>query len=248
MKDVRGTAAVMLLAVATMVGYAYGVSAASVRIAEQSSAGTTFEVVIPEPETTTVLVDTMPFVVLSVEGAYQASVVVGRPQLPRVSVLLAVPRGCTTSISIERLVTHDVTVGRVYPEQAAVCLNDTAASFAFDRSFYDTCSSYYTGTYLRPVDSGIWRDLQVLSIEVLPVQFNPSLGSIRVADTIVVRVNYAGGSGYPARVADWMAPIYAQTVDNFAELELSFDARDTVAGIRCMVFCHDSLASSDSRG
>jgi hypothetical protein len=82
-----------LIGMVCIVTQTYGAATVSVRIVEQSSLGTTFEVVVPEMDTTTVMVDTMPFVVLTVEGANQASVADGRPQLLRVPVFLAVPNG-----------------------------------------------------------------------------------------------------------------------------------------------------------
>jgi DNA-binding beta-propeller fold protein YncE len=60
-----------LIGMVCIVTQTYGAATVSVRIVEQSSLGTTFEVVVPEMDTTTVMVDTMPFVVLTVEGANQ---------------------------------------------------------------------------------------------------------------------------------------------------------------------------------
>jgi hypothetical protein len=69
-----------LIGMVCIVTQTYGAATVSVRIVEQSSLGTTFEVVVPEMDTTTVMVDTMPFVVLTVEGANQVCAVT--PTIP----------------------------------------------------------------------------------------------------------------------------------------------------------------------
>ncbi len=242
----RRTAITMLLAVVVLAANAQGAGAASVTILEQYPTHTTFQVRVPNPEITPVVVDTMPFVVLTMDGANYATVAPGRPQLLRVPVLLAVPNGCSTAVVIQTLATHNIAVGRVYPEQEEACLNDTTVPFAFDRAFYDTCDAFYPDSFVRSVYTGNWRGLHVLNLDVLPAHVNPVQGTICVADSIVVTVTYSGGAVYTGQAEDWMVPLYARFVDNFADLSLPIVPPDSLTGSECMVFCHSSYEASDS--
>jgi hypothetical protein len=93
--------------------------------------------------------------------------------------------------------------------------------FEFDRLFYDTCGSYYPDVYVRTARAGIWRDLRVLNLDVMPVHVNPVLGKIQIADTVRVTVSYGGSSGFSPHVADWIVPLYGRwTAPNSVDTQL----------------------------
>jgi hypothetical protein len=237
---------IALLSVVAVRAFAQGVGAASVTILDQTPTYTTFKVKVPDPMVTPVVVDTMLFFKLAIDGANYVTTAPGRPQLLRVPVVLAVPNGSSPSITVQTAPTHIVPVGRVYPEQGEACLNDTNAPFTFDRLYYDTCTAFRPDTFVRPAYTSNWRSLQILNLDVLPVHVNPRQGTICVACSVIVRVNYSGGSVYAGQPEDWMMPLYSRFIHNLSDIALPIIRQDTMDGIKCMVFCHSSYEASDS--
>jgi hypothetical protein len=73
---------------------------ATVTIVEQSSAGTVFEVLVPGVEVSPADAGGERFVSVAVPGAQRGGACTGRPELPVVPVMLAVPSGARISIGV----------------------------------------------------------------------------------------------------------------------------------------------------
>ncbi len=207
-----------------------------ISILEQSSNGTTFEITVPGLETDRVVVAGEEFVSLHLPGEVMAILEEGKPQVPKVSVLLGIPDGAVVTYRVLEKETRRFKVDRVYPLQPPLLDNQQPGPLVIDRSFY-TRDVFYPGVDLKLINTGVWRDLAVANIQVYPVQVNPAKGEIEVTSRIRVRVDYAGGM-YPQVVADWMVPIYNQYVDNFSRLPVRA-LTDYAPGVRYLVFCHE---------
>ncbi|MBN1174436.1 MAG: hypothetical protein JXA67_19875, partial [Micromonosporaceae bacterium] len=211
----------------------------TVKIAEQSASHTVFEVCVPGVDIEEVVVEDMTFDLVKLAGGVTAWLDIGRPQVPRVPVLLGIPAGATATVEVETLVVetrmleHDA-----YPLQP----DGDSLPFQFDEAFYQL-DTVYPGLDIQCAHTATWRDLDVADFFIYPVQVNPGEGWIAVATYMRVRVDYAGGSGYPTSVARWIMPQYARMVDNFAQLGLSARQEDA-DDLDYLIACHPAYAAS----
>jgi hypothetical protein len=165
----------------------------------------------------------------------------GKPQVPKVSVLLAIPGGARVSARVLSRETKTLALANVYPLQPPLLDDRQPGPLVIDRGFYSQNVSY-PGRDVSVIETGVWRDLAVANLQVYPVQVNAGKGEIEVTSRIRVRVDYSGGS-YPATVADWMIPQYGRYVDNFGRLPVRPET-DYNAGVRYLVVCNSAYQAN----
>lgn len=205
---------------------------AKVTILDQTTGGTTFEVTVPGVEVTPTVADGKEFSMVNLPGEVMATLEQGKPQVPKVSVLLAIPNGAHVSCRVVARETKTLKVANVYPLQPPLLDNQQPGPLVQDAGFYSQDVSYPAAD-LSPVGTGAWRDLATCNLQVYPVKVNPARGEVEVATRIRVRVDYSGGT-YPRTAADFMFPMYAQYIDNFAKLGVE-PQTDYTAGVRYLV-------------
>ncbi len=246
MKDAKAVvAAFALLAATSAFGTWYSVGgeagSAKVTIVEQSFGRTTFEVTVPGVEVAVEVVKGEEFSRVTLPGEVFAVLEQGKPQVPKVSVLLAIPTGASVSARVLSRESETFKVDNIYPLQPPLLEGEKPGPLVLDREFYSQEVSY-PGLDARVIETGRWRDLDVANIQVYPVQVNPGKGEVEVASRIRIRVDYSGGR-YPARIAEWMISYYGSYIDNFAEVRLRPET-DYTPGCRYLVFCHDNYATN----
>ena len=135
---------------------------AKVEILKQSAAGTTFEVVIPEILVRDIDIGGSSYVRLDLPGGQSAHLEVGKPEVPQVAVLLAVPTGARVSARVLEQETEVFEVGRAYPQQPVPKAGDGPGAFVVDEQSY-RIDTYYPGTSFDAANPARWRDLSVSS-------------------------------------------------------------------------------------
>lgn len=206
-----------------------------ISILEQNVNRTVFEVKVVGVELNRTTVGGEEFVTLSLPGEVMAVLEEGKPQVPKVSVLLAIPQGASCSYQVVRRETRSYQVGRVYPQQPPLVDGKAPGPLVINRAFYEQ-DGRYPENDVAIINTGIWRDLSVANLQVYPIKVNPKTGELELVTRIRVQVDYTGGN-YPQFVADWMVPLYASYVDNFHYLPVK-PLTDYNAGVRYLVFCH----------
>ncbi|UCG42626.1 MAG: hypothetical protein JSU73_12315 [candidate division WOR-3 bacterium] len=217
-----------------------GTGSARISVLKNNVSQTVFEVSIPGLDISPVTAEGNEYSKLSLPGDVFAVLEQGRPEVPKVSVLLAIPTGARVTARAEVLETRTLSVAKVYPLQPPLLDGDRPGPLVIDSDFYDQDISY-PGFAAKVIETGVWRDLDVANLQVYPVQVNPARREIAVASRIRVSVDYSGGA-YPTRVAGWMIPTYASYIDNFGSIRLA-PQTDYTAGVRYLVFCHQDWAS-----
>jgi hypothetical protein len=214
---------------------------AQVTILEQSASGTTFEVSVPGVEVTPTAADGQRFSTVNLPGEVMATLEQGRPQVPKVSVLLGVPTGARVSARVLSRETRTLKVANVYPLQPPLLDDREPGPLVIDRGFYSLDASYPSAD-LELIHTGMWRGLATANIQVYPVKVNPARGEIEVASKLRVRVDYSGGA-YPQTMADFVVPMYAEYIDNFPSIGLK-PQTDYSPGVRYLVIGHDSFQAN----
>jgi len=229
------------LAGAEWLPVAGGTGGVSISVIEQSPSRTVVEVVLPGLAVERVTEGGVEYARLAIPDEVMAVLEVGRPQVPKVSLLLGVPDGArvTARATVDETVTY--AVGNVYPLQEPQVDSRPRPPFTIDAAFY-TRDASFPGPAVRLIETGVWRDLAVANLQVYPVQVNPARGEVTVAKKVRVEVSHPGGS-YPSSVPDWLYPTYGAFIDNFAELRLR-PRVDYDDGVRYLVFCHQNHAGN----
>ena len=115
----------------------------------------------------------------------------GKPQLPVVTYLYAIPTMEFSVEIVETTVAEIRDIGRIFPAQYPQM--DHASSdnqeFVFDSSFYALDILYPEEIY-QIVQKGNIRDVPFVQIEFYPVQYNPSLGRVTIYETITIKLSW----------------------------------------------------------
>ena len=123
---------------------------------------------------------------------------IGAPSLPITKKLIAVPFGTTPSVKIASFSTADYKLSdygieRVYPQQPSYS-KDTKVEevvFQYNKSAYKT-RSFANAPEVKVEMLGTMRGVQIASLQVEPISYNPSNNTIRVFNDINFEVDFEG--------------------------------------------------------
>ena len=133
---------------------------------------------------------------ITMEGTYPSGNI-GEPSLPAAHQLIAVPIGAqnasakVVSYSTTEYKLSDFGIGRLMPQQPSVRKNQKPEDipFAYNEKAY--ASKDYTDLNLVDFEiRGTMRGIQVGSLTINPVTYNPAKGSVMVYNDIVVEISY----------------------------------------------------------
>ncbi len=213
---------------------------AGIAVVEQSSRGTVLDVTVPGLEAVLVSTDQGEYTRLELPGEVFAVLEEGRPQVPKVSILLAIPAGASVQARAEVLETRTLKVSNVYPLQPPLLDGQDPGPLKLDRAFYAQDVSF-PAEDIAVIETGVWRDFDVANLQLYPVKVNPARGEVLVASKVRVHVDYSGGA-YPTYYAEHMVRHYGTYLDNFSQLPCR-PLTDYDEGIRYLVFCHQNWAT-----
>ena len=134
---------------------------------------------------------------IAIEGTYAAGEI-GSPELPATHQLLAVPFGATPRVSVTHYTTTDYRlsdygINTLVPRQASVRKDQRPEdiAFAYNASAYQT-RSLATAPEASIEVQGTLRGIQIGSLVINPVSYNPAANTLRVFNNIEVEVNFDG--------------------------------------------------------
>jgi len=114
---------------------------------------------------------------------------IGKPQLPAIRLLLAVPS--LSNISLEILQADYSTLPKdynVYPVQEPL-LENQPVKFTIDKSFYNT-DIFYPGELASIGDEAILRDYCIIQLEIFPFKYNPVTKKVRFYSDLIVELEF----------------------------------------------------------
>jgi len=120
----------------------------------------------------------------------------GKPQIPYIRLLIAVPDSAEFEITINESEYTAFDNYLLYPIPGIV-IEDTNGYFyakevyTYDTSFYDT-DTLYPGKFYDVISDGHWRDQRVLEVFLYPVQFNPQQKLMYFYTGLNLRIEYSG--------------------------------------------------------
>ncbi len=149
----------------------------------------------------------------------------GKPQLPVIIELVAVPGDAVVEVSVTGYTEKVLEGYNIYPFQIPVLETESPAAFVIDEVCYDT-DAYYPAKSVTVDDPGIWRDLRVVAVQINPFKFNPITGDLLVYEDITIKLSYTSGSSInvlpetDGAVSATYDPIYEEGVINYDELSM----------------------------
>ncbi len=167
---------------------------------------------------------------ITMDGTYPSGNV-GEPSLPAAHQLIAVPIGAqnvsakVVSYTATEYKLSDFNIKTIMPQQPSVRKDQKPEDikFAYDEKAY--ASKDYTARNLVDFEiRGTMRGIQVGSLTVNPVAYNPAKGSVMVYNDIVVEINYGAYDKTAAynEFARTFSPYFASVYD------MMFNWRDDV--------------------
>lgn len=124
---------------------------------------------------------------LRLPGYYTTSEI-GKPQVPKISELIAVPLDATLSY---RIIDSSVTVFEnyhLYPVQDG-SEDKEKSEFIIDNDFYQK-DIFYPGFETVIKKPNIWRDISIAELNIFPIQYNPFKRQLKIYSKIVLEIEH----------------------------------------------------------
>jgi len=120
----------------------------------------------------------------------------GKPQIPYVRLLIAVPDSCEFSFIVNPRDGYAFSDYLLYPipriifedTNFCVCAKEV---YAYDTLFYQK-DTLWPGVFYEIISDGHWRDQRVLDIALYPIQFNPAQELMYLYTGFDFRIEYVG--------------------------------------------------------
>ncbi|MBE9491395.1 MAG: hypothetical protein IMY70_00800, partial [Bacteroidetes bacterium] len=161
---------------------------------------------------------------------------VGKPELPMISELIGIPGNQLVSVNVLEKETIKLDNYKVYPFQTPTTDNPGGHSheFVIDQKFYNAGNSYPANqvTMDKP---GIWRDVKIAGLHVIPFEYNTANNELEVIISIKLEIEFSGidpeitfnGSKH---VAPKFYKMYDASILNFESLgcTMNFKSNDDI--------------------
>jgi len=120
----------------------------------------------------------------------------GKPQIPYIRLLIAVPDSCEFNITVYES-DYSLFEDYLFYPIPRIVFRDTAGCtyfeevFTYDSSFYQK-DTLYPGKFYEINSDGYWRDQRILEVFLYPIQFNPKQNLLYFYGGIELRIEYSG--------------------------------------------------------
>lgn len=118
---------------------------------------------------------------------------VGMPELPMISELIGIPGNQIVNVKILEKQTIKLSNYKIYPFQTPTTDNPggNLHEFVIDQKFYNLGNSY-PGNQVFMDKPGIWRDVKVAGVHVIPFEYNTANNELEVITSIKLEIEFAG--------------------------------------------------------
>ncbi|MBU0559471.1 MAG: hypothetical protein KJ799_08560 [Bacteroidetes bacterium] len=124
---------------------------------------------------------------------YNTTLEIGKPQLPAIRELLAIPDFTNYKFSIVDSSVITLTNYNVFPFQTPVPEGEKE-EFSIDELFYKQ-DNFFPNNVFELDNRGIWRDIQVSTLSIFPIQYNPKTKTLRIFQKVVVKIDFEQVTG-----------------------------------------------------
>jgi hypothetical protein len=147
---------------------------------------------------------------------------VGKPQLPIVGSVVAVPPTADVLISIIDSMGMILEGYMVYPAQPATPMGEPTPPFQIDVEFYRQ-DIWYPFAATCAGNPAIWRDMRIVSSWVYPIKFNPAQQKLIVYPEMTVALEYCGVSTVNPLPGSYASAISLKYAQMYRSLIINYD-------------------------
>ncbi|MCU7511531.1 MAG: T9SS type A sorting domain-containing protein [Ignavibacteria bacterium] len=115
----------------------------------------------------------------------------GKPELPIIIESLCLPEQAKVEISIIDSSIKTLQNYLIYPLQK-VSPENIKKEFCIDKEFYRRNIFYPEKSAIVDNKGGVWRDLNVRTLRIYPVKYNPATKELKVYNRLVLKLKYTG--------------------------------------------------------
>lgn len=225
---------------------------AQIKVDTDRSLEADIHVVVPKLEKVTFNADGQDFTGLYMRHA-DLLLNKSKPALPFLSGLVMISQNQKPTLEVVRAKFTEISVKTpVVPSRGAICRTIDPATVPF------VCGTTYKKNEWFPADNEIikiskpfiFREVRGVRLEVIPVQYNPVTGKLRVYSSIQAKIKYAGEGGANinrgrSELSRAFAPIYHSAFLNFASVPSRISPVDENG--RLIIIAADNLKKAAAR-
>ncbi|MBN2174693.1 MAG: PKD domain-containing protein [Bacteroidales bacterium] len=152
---------------------------------------------------------------------------VGRPELPMLNAVIGVPGSKLARVNILEMETMVLDNYLIFPFQKPTTDNPggNPGDFSIDQDFYNS-QKPYPGNQIYLDRPGIWRDVKITGLHVIPFDYNPSTKKLEVITSIKLEIEFYGvdaelSLNKSKEVSPTFYKMYETSILNFASMGYS---------------------------
>ncbi|MCB2221351.1 MAG: T9SS type A sorting domain-containing protein [Bacteroidetes bacterium] len=154
---------------------------------------------------------------------------VGKPELPMLSELIGIPDNKMVKVKVLEQETTKLDNYHIYPFQTPTTDNPGGFdhSFVMDEDFYGL-SRNYPGRQVQVEGTGIWRDVKITNLHIVPFTYNPVEKDLVVTTHLKVEIEFYGNDpdftfSRNKHVAPKFYRMYEAAIPNFESLDFTMN-------------------------
>ncbi|MCD4736230.1 MAG: hypothetical protein K8R53_09320, partial [Bacteroidales bacterium] len=163
--------------------------------------------------------------------AFNTTKEVGRPELPMINQLIGIPDNKLISVNILEKKTEKIENILVYPFQTPTTDNPGGGpkEFVIDEEFYKA-NKPYPERQVYVNNTGVWRDVKVAGLHIVPCKYNPSTNEMEVITSMKVEITFDGFDGRfimnrSKQVSPAFFRMYESSIVNFQSMGYSMNMK-----------------------
>ena len=161
----------------------------------------------------------------------------GMPNLPRISKLVAIPKGAEVSVSVKSMETESVQNVNIAPALRIQPITENPImDYIKDNSVYSTNAFYPQNTYGVSEVTNL-RGFDAVIVGITPFQYNPVTKELIVVTRMELDIEYIGGSndyGDAKYRSPWFDPILRNNILNYEMIpDMKYGAKSAKDGTGC---------------
>lgn len=214
-----------------------------ISILKSDETGVLIEIIVPTIEIDDVEVNEETYQILNIPG-YSSTLEIGLPQIPVIRKTIAIPSD-VHSFSINTIDSSctDSIGYNIYPFQNPE-FDSNNEDFVINEDFYKL-NTFYPVSLVFADNISYWRNIEIISIQINPVMYNPNTTELKIFDYILLEINY-DSTGFTSKT---MSPIFSNLAKNIILNSDSIkidktDEKDKSSGFNYLAIVHPPLENA----
>ena len=163
---------------------------------------------------------------LNIPG-YGTTNTIGRPKIPILREKLCIPDDASSiTISIKDSTHTTTSCNDIIPVQQPLLETETNDEFIMNNSFY-TKDENYPSSIVEITGKQPWDDLNILSITVQPIQFNPARQLLTIHENLIIEIKFESSGFTLKRSSSEQLSIYENIILNYNFLPIESNNANT---------------------